>query len=86
MNKKTQKVVPVLSSDSAGYHNANLEASCERLIKGQTYKDLSTIWVTPSTGSLKTKVVSNWMCLQKPMNQPFYGPVFIEGDEVGNAS
>jgi len=85
MKKKTQKVVPSTSSDSAGYHNANLEASCERLIKGQTYKDLSTIWVTPSTGSLKTKVVSNWMCLQKQMNQPFYGPVFIEGDEVGNA-
>jgi hypothetical protein len=85
MKKKTQKNSPALSNGDAGYHNANLEASCKRLVLGNTFNDLSTVWITPSTGSLKTKVVSNWMALQKPMNQPFYGPVFIEGDEVGNA-
>jgi hypothetical protein len=68
-----------------GYHNAHLDASVERLVKGQTYKNLSTIWITPTRGQLKPKVVSSWLSLQKPMNQPFFGPIFMEGMEVGDA-
>ena len=66
-----------------GYHNTNLTQSIDRLHRGQTYKDLSTVWITITRGSLKPKVVSSWMGLMKPMNQPFFGPLFIENDEVG---
>lgn len=80
------KIQRALQQDSnAGYHNANLEASVQRLVKGQTYKDLSTVWITPTRGQLKPKVVSSWLALQRPMNQPFFGPIFLEGMEVGEA-
>jgi hypothetical protein len=67
----------------AGFHNQNLEQSIARLQRGQTYKNLSTIWVTVTRGSLKCKTVSSWMSMMKPMNQPFFGPMFIENEEVG---
>ena len=66
-----------------GYHNQNLDQSIARLHRGQTYKDLSTVWITVTRGLLKTKVVSSWMSVQRPMNQPFFGPLFIENEEVG---
>jgi len=66
-----------------GWHNSNLTHSVERLRKGQTYKDLSTVWITVTRGSLKCRVVSSWMSLMRPMNQPFFGPIFIENEEVG---
>src|ERR1700675_396864 len=87
MKKKDSVKLPKLlhEQDSMGYHNNDLDASVQRLVRGQTYRDLSTIWITPTRGQIKPKVVSNWMSLQKPMNQPFFGPLFIEGDEVGVA-
>ena len=72
-------------SKDIGYHNSNLDASINRLVKGQSYKNLSTVWITPTRGQLKPKVVSSWLSLQKPMNQPFFGPIFMEGMEVGEA-
>jgi hypothetical protein len=83
--KKSKAAIKNGCGDDVGYHNQNLEASVQRLVRGQTYKDLSTVWLTPTRGSLKVKVVSNWMAIQRPMNQKFFGPLFIEGDEVGNA-
>src|ERR1700691_5550939 len=71
--------------EEIGYHNQNLDTSINRLVKGQTYRDFSTIWLNPTRGSLTPKVVSSWMSLIKPMNQKFLGPIFIENDEVGNA-
>jgi len=71
--------------NDVGYHNGNIDSATERLIKGNTYKDLSTIWVTPTRGVLKPRVVSSWIGLMRPMNQPFIGPLFIEQDEVGIA-
>ena len=68
-----------------GWHNSHLSQSIERLQRGQTYKDLSTVWITPTRGQLKPKVVSSWMALMRPMNQPFLGPLFYEGMEVGEA-
>jgi hypothetical protein len=68
-----------------GIHNGQLDDSIARLVKGNTYRDLSTIWVTPTRGTLKPRVVSSWMALMRPMNQPFVGPLFIEQDEVGIA-
>jgi hypothetical protein len=73
------------SDEAIGWHNQRIAQSVERLHRGGTYRDLSTIWITPTRGVLKCKVVSNWMSLMKPMNQPVVGPVFFEGDEVGVA-
>lgn len=71
--------------EEVGYHNAHLEAARERLEKAQSYKDLSTVWVTPILGSLHHRVVSSWIGLMRPMNQKIYGPVFIPQKEVGAA-
>ena len=87
MKRKDSVKLPKLlhEQDNVGYHNSDLNASVQRLIKGQTYRDLSTVWITPTRGQIKPKVISSWMALQRPMNQPFYGPLFFEGDEVGVA-
>lgn len=68
-----------------GYHNRDLDNSIKRLQRGNTYANLSTVWLTPTRGVIKAKVISSWMALQKPMNQPFYGPIFLENMEVGEA-
>jgi hypothetical protein len=73
-------------SGDIGFHNQQLDKSINRLVKGQSYKDLSTVWVTPSpTGKLDAKVVSSWIGLQRPMNQQFVGPIFLTDMEVGDA-
>jgi hypothetical protein len=72
-------------TNDIGIHNGQLDDSIARLVKGNTYRDLSTIWITPTRGTLKPRVVSSWMALMRPMNQPFVGPLFIEQDEVGIA-
>jgi hypothetical protein len=73
--------------DDIGSHNGQFEQSTARLIRGNTYKDLSTIWITPikKKTKIEPRVVSSWMSVQRPMNQPFIGPLFIDGDEVGEA-
>ena len=70
-----------------GYHNNNLLGSQERLVKGSSYKDLSTVIICPTRGgrSLSPKWVSHLMGLQRPMNQQCIGPFFLEGMEVGDA-
>ncbi len=71
--------------NDVGRHNGQWDNTVKRVIKGKTYKDLSTIWITPTRGTIAPRVVSSWMAVSKPMNQPFVGPLFIEGDEVGEA-
>ena len=73
--------------DDIGAHNGQFEQSTARLIRGNTYKDLSTIWITPikKHTKIEPRVVASWMSMQRPMNQPFIGPLFIDGDEVGEA-
>lgn len=83
--KKIKTIPKDFLIDDVGYHNGNIDNSSNRLLKGNTYKDLSTIWVTPTRGTIKPRVITSWMALMRPMNQPFVGPVFIEQDEVGVA-
>jgi len=82
---KKIKIPKEFIGDEIGVHNKQVEGSVQRLIKGNTYKDLSTIWITPTRGGLNPRVVSSWIALMKPMNQPFVGPIFLEEDEVGVA-
>jgi hypothetical protein len=69
---------------SVGFHNSNLSAARDRLTRGQTYKDLSTICVVPTRGMIHAKVVQSWMGLMPPMNQKFIR-MFMIGMEVGHA-
>ena len=80
-----KKVESILTPENEGRNNQNMEASIERLHKGNTYKNLSTVWITPTRGSISPRVVTNWMGLMKPMNQPVVGPIFLENEEVGVA-
>jgi hypothetical protein len=66
-----------------GSHNLNPE-SRDRLIKGNTYKDCSTICLVPTRGMISAKVVQNWMGLMPLMNQKFIR-IFMIGMEVGEA-
>lgn len=70
-----------------GTQNEDLEKANARLSESQSYKDLSTVIVTPTRGgrSLCPRFVSSVMGLIRPMNQKCYGPVFMSGMEVGHA-
>jgi hypothetical protein len=69
-----------------GFHNSRMEESRERLIKGGTYKDCSTVCImpTPNDGNLYYKVQDAYKGLLTPMNQKFHG-LRVIGDEVGEA-
>ncbi len=80
-----KKIPKQFIKDDIGINNGDLDATIARIQKGNTYKDLSTIWITPTRGTLQARVVSSWLALAKPMNQPIIGPLFWEKDEVGIA-
>jgi hypothetical protein len=79
------KPAVVFENLNLGLHNADLEATVERLNKGKTYRDLSTIIICPTRGMIPDRVVQAWMGLIRPMNQKVIGPLFIRGYEVGEA-
>lgn len=75
----------VIDNLNLGLHNADLAGTIERLNKGKTYQDLSTIIICPTRGMISDRVVQAWMGLIKPMNQKIIGPIFFRGYEVGEA-
>lgn len=75
----------VVENLNLGLHNQDLQASAERLNKGKTYRDLSTVIVCPTRGMIPDRVVQSWMGLIRPMNQKVIGPIFFRGYEVGEA-
>jgi len=72
---------------SPGHQNADLKKANERLSQSKSYKNLSTVIVTPTRGgrSLTPRWVSAMQGLMRPMNNPTVGPIFISGLEVGAA-
>ncbi len=72
------------TQDNSGRHNADLQASVNRLTSSGTYRDLSTICVIPTRGTVHAKVVQSWFSLMSPMNQKFIR-LFAIGMEVGEA-
>ena len=48
------------------------------------YRNLATVWVTPTRGTMQTKVAFNWMGIAGGFNQPLC-KVCVEGCEVGAA-
>lgn len=75
---------PTIVVPEAGFHNKDLSVSQARLMKGNSYKDLSTLCVMPTRGMIPVQVVQAWTGLIKAMNQKFM-PIFISGMEVGAA-
>lgn len=73
----------IIIESTVGRHNAN-PGTRDRLIKGSSYKDLSTVCVVPTRGVIPARVVQSWMGLMAPMNNRFTR-VFVEGMEVGEA-
>jgi hypothetical protein len=74
----------IVAEDFRGRHNQNLGTSRDRLIRGHTYRDLSTICIVPTRGAIPAKVVQSWMGLMAPMNQKF-ARLFAVGMEIGEA-
>ena len=75
----------VIENLNLGINNADLQATVERLNKGKTYQDLSTIIICPTRGMIADRVVQAWSSMIRPMNQKVIGPIFIRGYEVGEA-
>lgn len=67
-----------------GLNNLNLEQARGRLMRGSTYRDLSTIMLIPTRGLIPVKVVQSWLGMMTAMNQKFFR-LFIENMEVGDA-
>lgn len=74
----------IILGGAEGLHNLQQEQTQERLKKAKAYKDLSTVIVIPTRGSIPARVVENWMGLMMPMNQKVVR-MFVSGLEVGEA-
>ncbi len=74
----------IIGSTDEGLHNKNRAYTRERLKQGKAYKDLSTIIVIPTRGSIPARVVESWWNLMSPMNNKLIR-MFISGMEVGDA-
>ena len=78
---------PQIIMPDVGAHNRDLAATRTRLLKGQSYRDLSTVCVIPlhpGREGIHPRVVQAWMNLMPPMNQKFTR-IFMTGMEVGDA-
>ena len=69
-----------------GYHNSKPQESRERIINGASYRDCSTVCLTPTpaSGFLHYKVADSQANILRPMNQK-YAPMRITGMEVADA-
>jgi hypothetical protein len=79
MNTKPQ----IVMENIVGRHNAD-PLTMDRMIQGNTYRDLSTICIVPTRGMIPARVVQCWMGMISPMNQKFTR-IFVSGMEVGEA-
>lgn len=74
---------------TAGVKNDNLDESIDLFIKGNTYKDCSTIIVTPTRAGTGPALTIRWtqaaLGLIRPANQKIVGPLFVAGHEVATA-
>lgn len=74
----------IIGGADPGVHNRNQRRTAKRVRDSGVYRDLSTVCVIPTRGTIPARVAESWMGLMTPMNQPFVR-VFVEGMEVGSA-
>lgn len=72
----------IIIENYEGRHNT--PARYETWAKLGLYRDLSTIWVTPTRGTCGTRVAFSWMNVIGGFNQPLV-KLLAEGFEVGDA-
>jgi hypothetical protein len=77
---------PVQFAGPEGYHNAHLEESAARILKGHSYRDMGVVAIVPMRkgGTLRPYWVQMFNGLIKPPNHP-YLTFYAEGFEVGDA-
>lgn len=68
----------------AGYHNADLEASSQRVLQGGSWKKQRVIVIIPAAASIPSKVYLSHTSLIFPPNQPVHR-ILAMGMEVGEA-
>jgi hypothetical protein len=68
---------------SEGHHNTS-ETTTSRIYTGSGYRNLSTVGVYVTRGTIPTRAVQSWMGMIHPMNQPYFR-LFIENMEVAAA-
>ncbi|MGH2621610.1 MAG: hypothetical protein ACRDHG_13745, partial [Anaerolineales bacterium] len=61
----------IVAFEAAGWHNADPTKSKDRLLRGGSYRNQSTVCIIPSLGAIHPKVVGAWMAMLTPMNQKF---------------
>jgi hypothetical protein len=74
----------IISSYDSGLHSANLDETISRLDRQTQWKDLSTVIITPASGSIPTRVVASWLAMMTPPNNRVCRLMAI-GMEVGAA-
>ena len=78
-------MTPTLQTiDTQGHHNARLEESTARIIKGGSWKKQDVVVLIPAGGSVPFDCVLSWMHLQFPPNNQAH-KVGAKGLEVGEA-
>jgi hypothetical protein len=74
----------LIVQDMGGFHNANLEATRARLIRGGSYKKQRVILIIPAIKPIPPKVYLSHCSLIFPPNQPVVR-ILAEGMEVGDS-
>jgi hypothetical protein len=74
----------IISSYDSGIHSANLDDTISRLDRGKSWTDLSTIIITPASGTIPTRVVASWLSLMTPPKNKLVRLTAV-GMEVGEA-
>lgn len=77
----------IIAPYDAGLQNADIKKTNERLSATGTYKNNSTVIITPTRGgrALIPRCVSAAQQLIRPMNTAVVGPIYTEYMEVGEA-
>mgnify|MGYP001568132345 CR=1 FL=1 len=74
----------ILAPNTVGRHNGAPVASRDRILRGNTYRDASTVCLIPTRGLIHARVVQAWWGMMTPMNQRF-SRLFAWGMEVAHA-
>lgn len=77
-----ERFTPRPASGREGFYNERYAEHHDKWIKGNTYRDLSTVILIVTKGMIPARVVQAWMSLIHPPNQRTQR-VVIEGHEVG---
>ena len=60
---------PIVSPIQEGPNNSELVTSAARVKASNAWRDLSTVVISPTTGSIPTKIVMSWMAMMPTINQ-----------------